>query len=202
MEIYNLCFMGILSCNKYSDRRDKQELSDSPFEYKYFVGKNNDVNYLENENVILLDCDDNYESLPIKVKKMLEWILKNRPEVEYIFKTDDDIVFDFNKLKEQFINIKKEKKDYCGHVVNLSKSQSYYHLNKCEDESLNKPIDMMSTTYCSGGGYFLSKKSTEIVINQIDKYKNIFEDYSVGRTLNENNIYPHEINLYNNSCFW
>ncbi len=192
--------MGILSCEKYEDRRKIQNIKNCPFEYKYFIGKGNQNS--QNENVIILDCEDNYESLPIKVKKMFEWVLNNRPQVEYIFKTDDDITFNFEKLKEQFITIHKENKDYCGYVINLNHSKSSYHIGRCDNKELNQPIEMLPAIYCAGGGYFLSKKSLKIVVSEIEKYQNIFEDYSVGKTLNKNNIYPYDINLFKNSCFW
>lgn len=202
MDYKKICFMGVISCGKYQDRRQSQNLNDCPFEYKYFIGRGDYSSSNLDENVILLDCEDNYENLPLKVKKMIEWVLENRPHINYIFKTDDDISFDFSKLKKQFIEVYEKKLDYSGHLVVLDKSKSSYHFGKCENVSLNKPIDMEQTKYCAGGGYFLSKKSSKIIVNQMDKYKNIFEDYSVGRTLNENGIYPFDINLYKNSCFW
>lgn len=195
------CFVGIISCQKYTERRQLQKLENCPFEYKYFIGRN-EVQETIDDNVVILDCEDNYESLPIKVKKMFEWILNNKSSINFVFKTDDDIIFNFDKLYEQFLKVESEKIDYAGHIVHLKSGKSSYHFGKCENEELNKLIDMESTSYCAGGGYFLSKKSLQIVTNQIEIYQNIFEDYSVGRTLNQNNIYPYDINLYKNSCYW
>lgn len=202
MNINDFCFMGILSCKKYESRRLSQNLSNSIFKYKYFVGDPNITEPIVNGNVVTLPCEDNYESLPTKTKKMIEWILNNIQNIDYIFKTDDDIKFDFNSLSNDFNDIYTQKYDYCGNVVITKDHSSSYHFGKCETEINNTKVSVGSGQYCSGGGYFISLKSAKIIIDNIDTYSNIFEDYSVGKTLQESDITPTHINLYNKSCFW
>jgi len=46
--------------------------------------------------------------------------------------------------------------------------------------------------YCMGAGYFLSKKSIDLIAN-IDSYENyysIYEDATIGNILKSNNIIP------------
>jgi hypothetical protein len=199
---YKNCFMGILSCKKYEDRRSSQDLSNVIFNYKYFIGNPTIIEPIVEGNVVTLPCEDNYENLPTKTKKMFEWILNNNQNIEYIFKTDDDIKFDFNSLSEDFNFLNSQKNDYYGNLVVTDKHESKYHFGKCETEVNERPISVGDTQYCSGGGYFISLKSAKLIIDNIDTYCNIFEDYSVGKTLYENGITPTHINLHNRSCFW
>ena len=41
MNMLDNFFMGILSCEKYKERRVKQDLSQTIFDYMYFVGDSN-----------------------------------------------------------------------------------------------------------------------------------------------------------------
>jgi len=202
MSINDFCFMGILSCRKYENRRLTQDLSKSIFKYMYFIGDPNITEPIVEGNVVTLPCEDNYENLPTKTKKMFEWILNNNQNIEYIFKTDDDIKFDFNCLSEDFSEIYSQKNDYCGNLVITNEHESSYHFGKCETDINQKKVSVGTSQYCSGGGYFISLKSAKIIVDNIDAHCNIFEDYSVGKTLYENGITPTHINLYNRSCFW
>jgi GR25 family glycosyltransferase involved in LPS biosynthesis len=196
------CFMGILSCEKNRHKRLEQNLDKCIFNYKYFLGNPN-LNSAEIDgDIVYLPCGDHYENLTEKTKLMMEWILENYPSVDYIFKTDDDIVFDFEVLMSQYSQLTLNNYKYCGNFVSLKRHQSDYHYNKCHDKSLENPILLDDLNYCSGGGYFLSSESAKIVIRDIDNHSNIFEDYSVAKTLNNSGIYPTEINIYNTSCFW
>jgi len=199
---YMNCFMGILSCEKYENRRSDQFIDDSIFEYKYFIGNPNQKTSTVNGNIVTLPCDDSYESLPTKIKKMLEWILENKTNIDFIFKTDDDIKFDFEKLSETFEKLMIEKYHYCGNLVVTSKHYSMYHLDKIKS-SIDKNMTLLEDSkYCSGGGYFLSTEAAKIIVDKIDLNVSIFEDYLVGKTLTENNITPVHINIHNTSCFW
>jgi hypothetical protein len=194
--------MGILSCKKYKNRRTSQDLSKSIFKYMYFVGDPTINKPKVRGNVVTLPCEDNYENLPTKTKKMFEWILDNKKNIEYIFKTDDDIVFDFNSLSEDYSVLYSQKNDYCGNMVMSYQHDSSYHFNKCETEINNKTILVEVTRYCTGGGYFISLNSAKIILDKMDTSSHIYEDYLVGKTLCENGVNPTHINIHNKSCFW
>ena len=196
------CFMGILACNKYKDRRLLQNLKGCPFQYKYFIGKPNISSPIVKGDIVYLPCGDNYEDLSDKSYEMFKWILNNNEQVDYIFKTDDDIKFDFEKLMMLYSEILLSRLDYCGNATNIEPYDSIYHYDKCFDKGLNVPLKLESAKYCSGGGYFLSKKSVKIVLDNMKKSKTPFEDYSIGKTLNNNGIYPVGINIKDNACFW
>lgn len=196
------CFMGILSCEKYKSKRSVQDLSNSIFEYKYFIGNPELKSAEVIDDIVYLPCGDNYEDLSYKTYLMVDWIINHYPHINYIFKTDDDINFDFEKLMEIYSNITLNNYQYCGNLVTPSPHESVYHYGKCFDKSKETPINVESFPYCSGGGYFISKKSAQLVVRDMNTYSNIFEDYSVGKVLLENNIQPININIHNNACFW
>jgi len=202
MSLIKNCFMGILSCDKYQDRRSSQDLTNCIFDYMYFIGNPTLDQPIVEDNVVILPCGDNYEDLPIKTKLMLKWVLDNKPDIEYVFKTDDDIKFDFTKLFENFSEISLNKMDYSGRLVINNGYESSYHQGKCESDINDKIIYVDKADYCSGGGYFLSKRSAEIIINTEIGENVVYEDHFVGKTLSDNSIFPQNINLHNISCFW
>lgn len=196
------CFMGILSCEKNKIKKNIDNLKNSIFEYKYFIGNPELTSAEVIDDIVYLPCGDNYEDLSDKTKLMIDWILNNYPHINYIFKTDDDIIFDFEKLMTLYSNITLNNYQYCGNLVTPPPHSSVYHYGKCFDKSKETPVNIDSVSYCSGGGYFLSKNSAELIVRDMETYSNIFEDYSVGKVLVNNNIKPVNINIHNNACFW
>lgn len=195
------CFMGILSCEKYKSRRTNQDLQLCPFEYRYFIGKPEISEAIENkeEKIVYLPCSDSYEYLPQKVHEMLKWINCIYPHIDYIFKTDDDIKFDFINLLRNFQTITLKKIDYAGLLVDCKEHYSDYIQKKDPKFDL---IKVPATKFCPGGGYFISKKCIDILITDLLKENTVFEDQSVGYCLNKHNIFPVNIKLQHYSCFW
>lgn len=207
----NTCFMLILSCEKYKNRRNEQmkNMHMCPFIYKYFVGKRNNIYNMHdpqiNPDIVYLDCEDNYESLVLKRELAMKWIIDNYPNVNHIFKTDDDIVFDFSKLFEFYRTILKYKINYGGHLVTTYTDASTYHNGKCDSNELNNKSMKIKpfTKYCSGGGYFISVSLSKHIIKDSSIPKNtIFEDYEVGEYLNSKGVYPISLNIHKVACFW
>lgn len=196
------CFMGILSCEKFLSRRQKQDLKNCPFQYKYFIGKPNIGSPIVKGNIVYLPCGDNYEDLSDKTHQMLKWILSNNESIDYIFKTDDDIKFNFELLISLYSEIVLRKLDYAGNYIHSDGEKTEYHYGKCFDKKKEIMISLKAADYCSGGGYFLSKSASQIILTEMNRHKTMFEDFSVGKTLNENNIFPVSINIKGNACFW
>ena len=115
-------FMGILSCKKYLNRREKQDLSLCPFPYKYFLGDENlkEAKIDENDSsIVWLPCPDNYESLPLKVYEMLKWFSGNRQE-RFFIKADDDVKFKFKEFKDYMKHISSNEINYGGALTTQS----------------------------------------------------------------------------------
>jgi len=198
--------MGILSCKKYKNRRDKQDLSNNIFEYKYFVGDPDLTSPIVEDQIVYLPCKDEYEFLPTKVLLMLDWIFKNK-KFDYIFKTDDDIIFNFKKLEELYNFVSSNNIKYAGHLIYSNGYLSDYHKDKCEGEIKNYLFCVQKCQYCAGGGYFLSNDVVQTIIEKNKEHDKIMqteilEDYFIGKFLNENGIFPTSINIQNQACFW
>ncbi len=194
-------FMGFITCKLYEKKRKLQNLKNIPFNYRYFIGDNTLKEPLEDidNKIVYLPCNDYYESLPEKVYEMLKWIRKNYPNVKQIIKTDDDVSFNFLKFPKFF----DKKIDYGGLKVFNKKYYGICHLGKCNDSVLSKTkILVPETTYCAGPFYILSVETVDIVIKELFKENTIYEDQSVGYCLNKLNIYPENINIKNNICYW
>ena len=208
------CFALILGCEKYTHKRLMQDLDNFPFEYRYFLGNPELDEPIEDNKIVYLPCSDNYEYLPIKVRLGIKWIVENIPDVSYIFKTDDDITFNGEKLLTMYRSqILKKSLDYCGHRIDCIAHFSNHHKGSCESEVLNhSSLYVPNTIYCSGGGdflpsgggYFLSKKSFDIINNEFDIDKNpflknydqtIYEDVMTGGILNYFSIFPTQVNI-------
>jgi hypothetical protein len=227
-------FMGVITCKKYQYRIESQGLMNKqlPFEFRYFVGdpslcesletdletkSNKEISGItmpdiskaveDKENrVVYLPCPDNYESLPKKVYLMLEWITTNYPDIEYIGKVDDDVLFNMGKYILYTKYTIMNKYDYAGVVVNAKNKTGKCHIGRTEDPELGKnPIKFPDSVYCGGPAYFLSRKSINIILEDLWKAETkttIYEDQSIGHCLNRRGIYPNKLTIKNTACYW
>lgn len=203
-------FMGVITCKKYQYRIESQGLMNKklPFDFRYFVGDPElDTAIEDKENgIVYLPCPDNYESLPKKVYLMLEWINKNYPEVEYIGKVDDDVLFNMSKYVTYTKYTIIQKYDYAGIVVKAKNKIGKWHLGRTEDPELGKKlINLPDSVYCGGPAYFLSKKAVNIILEDFWKPETkttIYEDQSIGHCLNRRGIYPDKLTIKNTACYW
>jgi hypothetical protein len=194
------CFMMVLTCEKYRHKMSKQDMSTSPFPYKYFIGGSSHE-YMDG-NIVYLTCGDNYEDLSMKTYHALAWVRKHYSNLDYVFKTDDDVLISFEKLHNIYTQLDLKKVNYAGRVVPCKQHMSTYHYGKCHNKDIEKPILVPPHVYCSGGGYFLSKKAVDICLKSKDQYlSHIFEDQATGLSLKKCNINPINID-YNHICEW
>ena len=216
----NIFFMGVITCKKYQYRIESQGLMNKklPFNFRYFVGdpdletigeKISDISKAiedKENNIVYLPCPDNYESLPKKVYLMLAWITKNYPDVEYIGKVDDDVLFNMGKYITYFKYTIINKYDYAGVVINAKNKTGICHIGRTEDPELGKnPIKFPDSVYCGGPAYFLSKKAINIILEDLWKPETkttIYEDQSIGHCLNRRGIYPNKLTIKNTACYW
>lgn len=208
MDTYDTCHALILSCHKYlGDRATKQNKKNLPFNFHYFIGHSKNFTQSSiDEKIVTVDCPDYYENLPDKVYKSIEWIYHNL-KFEYILKTDDDIIFDKKNITKLYAEIYKSGIDYAGNLIGVNSYRSTWHKNKCENDQINNiSINVPSTEYCSGGAYFLSKKSVEFILNNYSSLKPpdlIYEDVAMGYVLSHcNGIKKAKINNLNKAFIW
>lgn len=202
-------FLLILS-HKKSTYRDSQRTkilsqNNGKFIFYYFIGDTNlESDYLVDEpnNIVYLKVPDNYESLSLKTFHAVKFIHEKYPNIEGVFKTDDDIDLDLNKLFN-LLNDNRSIK-YFGTVAKSTEYNSDYHFGKCESPDMNsKYIRLVDCTYCAGGGYYLSNDIIPKILNSESVFREfIFEDFAMGLALNRCGIYPIDVDVKSNGSMW
>lgn len=112
--------------------------------------------YNEDTHVVTLKCPDDYIGLPHKIKSGFRFV-KNRFDPDFVFKIDDDVFVDLDKLIEASKNMNC---DYAG-------VSSYYPA---------------CGLYFAGPLYYVSRKSINI-LEDMDVLYSDAEDVSVGNCL-------------------
>jgi hypothetical protein len=203
-------FLLILSHSKSKFREEQKNhllnTNNDRFIFYYFIG---DMNLSENykvdeENkIVYLKVPDNYESLSLKTYYAMKFISENYlDQISGVFKTDDDIILDIDKLSKCIDENKKHK--YFGVGAGSGAYESDYHFGKCESITLNsRKLFIPECKYCAGGGYYISKELINNILDNIKIFEDvIFEDAAVGVSMNKYNIYPFDIDIKSNGCKW
>jgi tetratricopeptide (TPR) repeat protein len=154
-------------------------------------------------DILYVKAPDNYESLPLKVFQALE-CLHCCFDFQGVLKLDDDTwIKDIPRFLELIHWLETESiHDYLGNIRGYSIGRSW-HFSKCESKSIDKtPYDLpFVARWCDGGsGYFLSRKSLEVLFEYAMKYPGCFrgelyEDVLVAKILYLNGIKPSDFNL-------
>lgn len=192
--------MLIMNCTKYAKKALFQKqtwLPKIPSSIKYYhvIGDPKlemEYKFDDNNNILWLQVEDDYNSLPKKVIKAYETIY-NTFNFKYIFKTDDDQILVNEKFFDTIINLicsKIPKTHYGGYIVDVPKPylSQYYKIHP----ELPNYLPILQTKYCSGRFYFLSKSAISNLINKRENIeKEFLEDYAIG--LNLDPIYKNDI---------
>ena len=164
--------IGILSCKKYADRADAQRRTWIPLAKEAGY----DVEVFDGERLMV---PDDYLSLPLKTRALCRWAFEKGYRT--LFKVDDDC---YVHVK----NLSVPPYDYAGIV---------FPPNDCGNTTLNIPPFPRGTIkfpYASGGGYWLSDKAMQIIIDApCDDWA---EDRWVGQVLGRAGITPHQLKDY------
>ena len=199
----------IMNCKKYQKKASFQKktwLPNIPSYLKYFhvIGNSSlkeEYNLDDNNNILWIKVEDDYNSLPKKVIRAYKAI--NELFIfKYIFKTDDDQILVkptfFDIIKNLILNIKPNP-NYGGYIVDVKQPylSQYYRIHP----ELPKELPLYTTKYCSGRFYFLSK---DAIIDLLSK-KNIIEkeyleDYAIGYHL-DNKYKLNILNIATNQYF-
>ncbi|MGD1703203.1 tetratricopeptide repeat protein [Dapis sp. BLCC M229] len=197
----------IISCKKNLDKikilREKlyQKIN---LPYCFVIGEPELSSDWQNKGDILyVKSPDNYESLPLKVFQAFQYF-HCCFDFQGVLKLDDDTwIKDMPRFLELIDWLSTEStQDYMGNTIGYSIGRSW-HFSKCESKSIDKtPYDLpFVARWCDGGsGYFLSRKSLEILFEYTMKYPGCFrgelyEDVLVAKILYLNGIKPYDFNL-------
>ena len=116
--------------------------------------------YNEDTHVVTLKCPDDYNGLPHKIKAGFRFI-KDRFDPDFVFKIDDDMFVDIDKLLD---SAKKLDCDYAGSMCYL------------------KNIGL----YAAGPLYYVSRKAIGLLQNMKNECSSA-EDVCVGNCLKTTN---------------
>jgi len=135
--------------------------------------------YCNNTKILTAKCGDDYHSLPSKVYHGMKYIMQTFENVEGIFKTDDDIII---TNPEMFL-----------HNIYTRRNNDYFGLKwaRCRnnDNTYKGMVYPVIRPYMGGLGYYVSKKSIDIILNNKTIYDNhFFEDICTYYVLFTNNI--------------
>lgn len=198
----------IISCQKH--KHLWQDILNKDINIIIVTGSNAHHFYQINNNILELNCDDNYEGLPEKIIFMIEVILTDKrfENVTHILKIDDHDNFFTQKNVEILINAFQDStspiynQDYIGQRLQTKFTDRHRkaHFSKVSSNSSwkNKIYNGTYVNFFHGGcSYVLSKKAMRF-INKTYSYgnikeireKEIFEDVMIAKILASNNIFP------------
>lgn len=196
----------VCCCYKYKNQHEKIskfwnniERKTKIFRIFYLFGnpkiKKNE--YIEKDKTLILKVDDTYESLPKKIYEAVNYIYTYYPEIEGIFKTDDDIEFEnVSELLNELKYLCQKSIDFAGIVLDKVKAGTIKpsRMKKFTNKNIEPPKYDMSI-YCYGAGYYLSRKSMSCISSNKNYFYNQYlEDVSTGHILNKYKIYPVQMN--------
>lgn len=155
--------------------------------------------YEIDDKYLILNCGDNYDDLSPKTIMLFRVIEKIHPTIKGVFKCDDDILPNINKLKELFTYILNQEPEihYLGNVLKKEQvSYEGYHISKIQDKKYDKKLITYSCSYTSGPLYYLSMYAVKVFNQEIMEFTKdketteyFYEDNIVGYILNSRNIF-------------
>jgi hypothetical protein len=158
-------------------------------------------------HMLYLGCNDCYEGLPVKIVKMIDYVLNSDrfKHITHVIKIDDhDNVFEKSTIERIQTLDELRVHDFIGQKLNSGSGMRNYHIPYVSANShwRRKLYDGEITPWLHGGSsYVVSRKALRIinaeynVSNICQVYWNeIFEDVMVAKILRKNNIFPLEMN--------
>lgn len=159
--------IAILSCHQFRERADAQRatwVSDvQGADVHFFLGGGTAAR----DDEVILKVGDGYQDLPAKLIRACQWARAN--DYDFLYKSDDDAYV----VPERLLKSGFEKRDYTGRV--------------------RGPSGIFPAPYCSGFGYWLSRKAINIIADAEWKrgINDDAEDRFVANTLLRAGIVPY-----------
>jgi len=191
----------IYSCRKYTEKSEflyKLIHNKIKFAKCYIVygDETLNTNYKIDNKYIVLKCRDDYEHLSCKTIMLFNTIAREFPNMKGVFKCDDDILPNKQKLNELYEYIEKKNPSYLGGMNTFEKESYVYNLSLIRHNNRSFHL-RKSCTYASGPLYYLNME-TILILNKNPIIKDIlknptdcfFEDNMVGYLLSKENINP------------
>ena len=186
----------IMNCYKYQQKAQIQKaswLKDFPDNIYYYhvlgdIQKCNEENseyiFDNNQQILYVKTEDDYNSLPHKVISSFEAVHKEF-NYSYIFKTDDDQMLMDKSLLYKLPGYLNENTyhHYGGFIMKIEEHNSqYYQVHNC----LPQDIILKKCSYSNGRFYFLSREAVENLLPKKEEISTHYiEDHAIGYYLDE-----------------
>jgi len=191
----------IYSCHRHKDTRLKKfALSKKEYNgwkvYKIIGDPNLDVDYIIDDDLITIKCEDSYIHLTKKVIYAFKILFHMYTIKEGILRCGDDLIWDEHKL-EEFTKM-KNKPDYLGRAIRMDRNIKKIHDNFMPDYFNGHPNDLLNPLnglpyslhemqqlnevptpdYISGVLIYFSKHACDILIDHMEQINwNVFVRY-------------------------
>jgi hypothetical protein len=190
----------IMNCEKYAIKAQTQkntwlrEMDTIPF---FHVLGDPDLHqpyeFQYDKQRLVIQVEDDYNSLPKKVIRAYAAIRSHFPSVKYVLKTDDDQILQTPHTNMFFDTItgmlernerQHEKIHYAGNMVRVHQPYlSQYHRVHTE---LPEHLPILKTTYCNGRFYLLSAEAIDELLEKKHSIEaEYLEDYAIGYHLSD-----------------
>jgi len=149
------------------------------------------------DDLLVVDANDNYESLPEKITKALQYIYSTFGTGTSCFKVDEDLpINDSEQLRRLLKALSESSLDYAGFAGNNKENfERTWHFGKCEDKALSRrPYGKRYPgAFAYGPFYYLSFKALKAFSSETIRFPDeilghLYEDKFVGDTLRETGI--------------
>lgn len=202
----------IPTCKKYSEKAEAvrttwaNQLKFFGFRYLFLMGDPELSNPKVSGDVLYVPCEDDYESLLLKLALGYEFIYRAM-DFTHIYKIDDDCYLDITKLTQDILP-QLSNTQYAGGATHPkgAKMNNKWHFGKCSDPRFDRPyrFDVAQFEFAKGGyGYFLRKDIIPIITKNIIDFRHeitafsySFEDVRISELLGESNIYVKKLTYY------
>ena len=185
----------IHSCKKYQNRRDMQKtiwLDELTQHQRWFhvIGDDSlrEASIDEDQHMLVVPTPDDYAHLPNKHFRAVQAIHSHYPDIDYIMKTDDDMLANVEDYLKLATHVLKEKRDYGGKVITLnSDTPTKEHYSQTGAE-YHEAVMLQKGQFCIGQFFFLSAKAISILLNHEEQFKKVVahDDHLVGHILLSN----------------
>jgi len=190
----------VISCRKYLSERSAAVVDSWAVKmralgipYVFAVGGGSDRLV---DNILELDCSDDYEHLPEKVLSAIKWVHSNT-SFGFMMKIDDDC---FLNVDEFFLDHSFRKYDYYGRRIYrpLGGMDRMWHMTKSTSHAARHELDKSPepSVYADGGsGYTISRTAMEKIVEKAEtsygtmlKGSSYMEDKLIGDLLHLSEI--------------
>lgn len=179
----------ILNCARYAHKANKQRatwLKSVHIPWVHVIGQpdlETPYRWDFNTQTLVVKAGDDYLSLPAKTIRAYRAAIETFPDLQYVFKTDDDQHMTDSMFFPKLLSVlQRTSPNYGGNPIHIRtlQSSSYHQFHP----ELPKNMLVRPGIYCNGRFYLLSRKAIHILLSNEQRIEHeMLEDYAIGQWL-------------------